>query len=285
MKALVLGGGAARGFAHIGIIKKLEEQKAEFDIITGNSMGGLIGAFLAMGKKSKDLEKILRDISWVSMISKPGRGYLQSGEALEKILEEHFGNKRIEQLKIPFACIACDIDTGEEVVLGKGKIKDAVRATISIPGVFKPHRLNDRFLVDGGIVNNLPILQAEKMGAKDILAINVRRPKNRKTEISEYLSSTKGPWEKLISHFGPSLFYDAIEKSYDILSNTLDEKQMRVKKGTRLTVIQVNLGDTKYRDFLKWEQIVKMGEDADLSSYSSATTEISTKAPFGNLAT
>jgi NTE family protein len=267
MKALVLGGGAARGFAHIGVLRQLEAKGCSFDIITGNSMGGLIGAFIADGRSSDDLTSILKDVSWPSLLSFPGRGFFQTGDAVIAVLEKHFSNRTIESLKTPFACIAADIDTGEEVVLDSGPIIDAVRATVSIPGIFKPHEYSGRFLVDGGLVNNLPILLAENMGATSILAINVRRKKDRPAEISTYLRSHKAPLAKLFSHFGPSLFYDALEKSYDILAGTLDEQQMAIGEGTELTVVNVDLDTIKYRDFLKWEQILKRGTNADLSEY------------------
>ena len=136
MNGLVLSGGAARGFAHAGVFKTIEEKNIDFQIITGTSMGALIGALIADGKNYDEIYEIISNIPWLLLVSPPGKGSVMTGESIEKYLHKIFGNKQFKDLKKKFACIATDIDSGEEIVFTKGKLVPALRATISIPGIF-----------------------------------------------------------------------------------------------------------------------------------------------------
>jgi len=177
--ALVLGGGGARGFSHIGVIKVLEENKIPVDIIVGTSAGALIGGLYASGMQVPELEKIGRDIGWnkisnvssMKIIRMFTNESLFSTNKLETYLKFHIGEKRFDQTKIPFACISCDIKTGERIVFKEGELAFAMRASATIPGVFEPVEYRHRFLIDGGIVDNLPVDIAKVMGADFILAV------------------------------------------------------------------------------------------------------------------
>ncbi len=268
MNALVLSGGAARGFAHIGVYKNIQKLGINFDIITGTSMGAGIGAFIADGKTYEEIIEIMEGVSWLKLLSKPDKGSLMDGKGILDFIEKYFGNRKIEDLPKKFACVATDIDSGEEILFDKGPIKDALRATISIPGILKPHELNGRYLVDGGLVNNLPILQAEKMGATKILAINVRRSKTRKTLYRELNEKNDNNFIKFFKAKRVKMFYDFCEKTYDIMANIIDEKQVKNAK-TPIILKHIGIPKIKYIAFLQWRKIVEHGEKVDISDFLS----------------
>jgi NTE family protein len=173
---LVLSGGASRGFAHVGVIKVLEEEGIPIDIVVGTSAGSLTGAMYAhyadadiLEKKAREME--VDDIFDFSIIS-IGLGVVK-GERILKFVEKNIGVKNIEELKIPFAAVATDIYTGDRVVFKRGSISTAVRASSAIPGVFKPVSVGQRLLVDGGVVDNLPIDVARSMGADIVIAVDI----------------------------------------------------------------------------------------------------------------
>ena len=141
MLGLVLSGGSARGYSHIGILKQLENNNISPDIITGTSMGAVIGAFIAKGYTSTQMQKILTQESILSFLSLPKREALQSGDSIVKFLEKYLKDVHIEDLQIPFGCVATDITSCEEVVFTSGNLVDALRATISLPAVFQPYKI------------------------------------------------------------------------------------------------------------------------------------------------
>jgi NTE family protein len=177
--ALVLGGGGARGLSHIGVLKALKEKNIPIDIIVGTSAGALVGGLYASGIDISELENIGRSAGWndVSNFSTFHLFGLLTTESLlstrklEDYLQKQIGKKRFDQLKIPFACIACDIKTGERIVFKEGDLALAIRASSTIPGVFSPVEYRHRFLVDGGVVDNLPVDIAKVMGADFIIAV------------------------------------------------------------------------------------------------------------------
>ncbi|HTN44182.1 MAG TPA: patatin-like phospholipase family protein [Nitrospiria bacterium] len=174
--ALVLGGGAARGFAHVGVIRVLEQEKIPIHIIVGTSVGSLIGALYADKGNSFDLEMIafklekedLLDFSVFASTTGPVKG-----DRLEQFVKDRVSRDKIEDLPIPFAAVATNLNTGEPVVLKRGSIARAVRASSSIPGVFTPVQYLDMTLVDGGVVDNVPVDVARTMGADLVIAVNI----------------------------------------------------------------------------------------------------------------
>ena len=262
MNALVLGGGAARGFAHLGVWKNLEKNNVKIDIITGTSMGALVGAFIADKKSFDEMMDIMEGINWFQLMSFPKKGVLMSGDTITKWLEDKFGDRCIEDLDIPFACIATDIDSGEEVVFDSGKIVDALRASISVPAVLKPHKVNNHFCVDGGLVNNLPVLQAEKMGATRVLAIKVQKPKGRVTAYRNFCE-TRSWWKRRFRFWGAKLFHDMIEKTIELLSIAGDNYQIQ-QASISVDVICFDNEKFAYMDFFKWKDIVKVSSGVSL---------------------
>ncbi len=176
--ALVLGGGAARGFAHIGVIRVLEQERIPVDLVVGTSVGSLIGALYASHKDSFELEWTafrlerddLFDFGLVNAVV--GMGYAK-GEKLERFVRESVKQRDIEQLRVPFAAVAADLNWGQTVVLDKGSVARAVRASSAIPGVFEPVEHQGKLLVDGGVVDNIPIDVAKAKGADLVIAVDI----------------------------------------------------------------------------------------------------------------
>jgi len=180
---LVLGSGGAKGLSHIGVIKFLEDNDIKIDFITGSSIGALIGGAYASGLSIKEIEDIAleTDLTSTAKLFSPGFGKsgLVTGSKVQDFLTSILGDKNIEYLKIPFTAIATDIITGEEILFNKGNLVEAIRASISIPIVFQPVIWNNLVLVDGGLVNPVPINVAREMGADYIIAVNILSSKNK----------------------------------------------------------------------------------------------------------
>ncbi len=171
---LALSAGAARGYAHIGVLKVLEREGIPINCIAGSSMGAMVGALYAVGISPDRLAKLALNLKrrhWLD-ITFPRLG-LVSGEKLEALLSLLTRGKRIEELSLPLAVVATDLEKGEEVVLTSGSIARAVRASSAIPGIFAPVRYNGRLLVDGGVLNRVPAQVARDLGADVVIAVNV----------------------------------------------------------------------------------------------------------------
>ena len=174
---LALGSGGARGLAHIGVLRVLEREKIPVDLIVGSSMGSLIGGLYASGMNADTLEEIALNIRWqytakffTPTISKAG---LVDGNKIEKLLETFIGKIIFSKLKIPFVTVAANIENGKEVIIKTGKVSRAIRASCSIPGIFTPLKYGNRYLVDGGLVNPVPVDVARKNGADIVIGVNV----------------------------------------------------------------------------------------------------------------
>jgi NTE family protein len=172
--ALALGGGAARGFAHIGVIEVLEENGIHPDIVTGTSAGSLVAALYASGRTGKELEAIAlnMDESALTDWSFPGRGLIR-GEALARYVRDETGNKPLEQMKIPLGIVATDLDSGKPILFRRGDIGTAVRASSAVPAVFQPVRIGTHEYVDGGLTSPVPVRSARDMGADVIIAVDI----------------------------------------------------------------------------------------------------------------
>jgi NTE family protein len=175
---LALGGGAAKGLAHIGVLKGAEEDGLEVAAIAGTSMGSIIGAMAAQGLSAGEMEALFRAIDWVRL----GRIMVTSvsGAAFHDMLRESFGGILIEDLEIAYAAVCADLDTGEMVVLDAGDLAEAVCASSSIPGILPSRHLGGRRLVDGAVVEPVPVTAATAMGVGAVLAVNVVRPPTRR---------------------------------------------------------------------------------------------------------
>ncbi|MDF1567677.1 MAG: patatin-like phospholipase family protein [Spirochaetaceae bacterium] len=179
---LALGGGGARGMAHIGILKALEEADIHFDVVTGTSVGSLVGALTAAGRSTAEIEDAAREIEWSDLvgITVPKLGLVKS-KKLEETLERFIGREDIQSLKMPYAAVATDIATAEEVVFTDGLVAKAVRASCSVPVVFEPVIVRDRLLVDGGLVNEVPGDVARQLGADVVISVDLNADRKRNT--------------------------------------------------------------------------------------------------------
>jgi len=172
---LALGSGSARGWSHIGVIRALERAGHVPDIVCGTSIGALVGAVHAAGRLDW-LEDWVRRLTWsgvVAMLDFRMGGGLIEGSRLTGFFRQHFRDEGIERLPLPFACVATELGTGREVWLREGPVIDAVRASIALPGLFTPTQLDDRLLVDGGLVNPVPVSLCRAMGADVVIAVDL----------------------------------------------------------------------------------------------------------------
>ncbi len=176
--ALVLGGGAARGFAHVGVIRVLEQEKIPIDMIVGTSVGSLIGAIYANDLNSFELEwtafSLEKDnvLDYALLSTITGMGPVK-GDKLEDFVKNRVPVANIENLKLPFAAVATDLNRGTRVVIDRGPVARAVRASSAIPGVFNPVEHQGRLLVDGGVVDNIPIDVAKEKGADIVIGVDI----------------------------------------------------------------------------------------------------------------
>lgn len=187
---LALGSGGARGWAHIGVIRALERAGIPIDYIAGASIGAFVGAIYAAGELD-ELEEFVRDLNWKMILSLfdvvfPTCGLLD-GNKIYDLLTEHLQELCIEDAGIPFCCVATNLITGKEVLLRSGKMADAVRASISIPGIFTPFAHEGLYLGDGGIVNPVPVQVVRDMGADIVIAVNLNHvdPETVKDQLEE----------------------------------------------------------------------------------------------------
>jgi NTE family protein len=240
---LALGGGYARGLAHISVIELLEKEGIPIDVISGTSIGSVIGALYAYKKDIFEIKKLAKQLDFVGVTSLvdltlPKSGII-GGKRVINLLHRLLGDVQFSDLKVPLSCVAADIITGDEVVINEGSVLEAVRASISIPIIFSVMKKENRFLVDGGLVNPVPVSVAKQMGADFVIAVDVNPDRveraaqlNKQAEhkepgifqvmvqsiyITTYLTShTVSEGADVIihphlAHIGPSEFYRARE--------------------------------------------------------------------------
>ncbi|WP_138515284.1 patatin-like phospholipase family protein [Rhodoferax bucti] len=176
---LALGGGAARGFAHVGVIQVLEENGIKPNLVTGTSAGSLVAAIYASGKNGAQLQRVAETMEeaaiadWTLPIF--SRGMLR-GDALAKYVNWQVGSKLIEELPMPLGIVATDLNTGNDVLFQRGDTGTAVRASSSVPAVFQPVKISGREYVDGGLVSPVPVAAARRMGADFVIAVDISTP-------------------------------------------------------------------------------------------------------------
>ena len=172
--ALALGGGAARGFAHIGVIKMLEAQGIVPDIVVGTSAGAVVGALYAGGNDAYAMQKIAQQLDETIFAdwTLGGRGFLK-GEALQSFVNQQLKNRPLEGLNKPFAAVATDLKSGERVVFRTGDTGLAVRASAAVPGIFQPTQFRGKTYVDGGLSSPIPVQAAREMGADFVIAVDI----------------------------------------------------------------------------------------------------------------
>lgn len=172
--ALALGGGAARGFANIGVLKVLERERIPLDLIVGSSIGALVGAAYSLGMPTYRMEEAALRLSWNDLADfSISKNSLIKGKKLEKLIEELMDKKDFKDTRIPLAITTTDIETGQELVHTKGNLQKIVQASCSWPGIFPPVEIEGRKLVDGGLRNSIPVKSAKRLGGTIIIAVDV----------------------------------------------------------------------------------------------------------------
>ena len=285
---LALGSGSARGWSHIGVINALERAGIVPDIVCGTSIGALVGAAYAAGEHAR-LEPWVRSLKWQSVVGlldwKLGGG-LMAGGKLTNFFRSQYEDPGIEQLPKAFGCVATDLGSGREVWLREGSVIDAVRASIALPGVFTPARSDGRLLVDGGLVNPVPVSLCRAMGADIVIAVDLnwelvtrRRPRAKlqatpDEEADEVQQATalthSGRLEALMTRIWP---FNGAQKNNDIpsmlgvMSASLNIMQVRITQ-SRLAgepadaMIRPRLTDIAAMDFHRGALAIDEGERA-----------------------
>jgi len=174
---LALGGGAARGFAHIGVIQVLEENGIKVDLVAGTSAGSLVASLYASGKSGREMQALAEgmDEGAITDWSFPLRGLIR-GEALARFIRDKTGGKNIEQMVVPLGIVATDLADGSSILFRSGDTGTAVRASSAVPAVFQPVRIGQREFVDGGLVSPVPVRFAREMGAQFVIAVDITSP-------------------------------------------------------------------------------------------------------------
>ncbi|MCL4475313.1 MAG: patatin-like phospholipase family protein [Nitrospirae bacterium] len=240
--ALVLGAGSSRGFAHIGVLKVLESNKIPIHMIVGTSAGSFVGSLYAYGFNAFQLQKMSFSLEKGDIIDLtiPDNGFIK-GEKLEEFINSTVKNTPLEKMRIPFYPVATDIQTGQEVVFGKGNTGTAVRASCSIPGIFRPVKSEGRMYVDGGVVSPVAVDVARRMGADVVIAVDIA---------------------SAVSEVQPESTIDTMLQSVSIMYS-------------KLSVIQLNKADVVIKpkvayigasDFSKRHEAVLEGEKAALEA-------------------
>ncbi|MEW6727357.1 patatin-like phospholipase family protein [Desulforudis sp. 1088] len=180
---LALGGGGARGYAHLGVIKVLQKTGISIDILAGSSMGAVVGAAWATGYSIAEMESIARNTRWGELLRLTDITFPRHGLILGRRLEDYYfsliGGRKFAELRKPLTVVACDLISGDEVRLRSGPLARALRASTAIPGIFAPVFLDDRVLVDGCVVSPVPLLAAVEMGASVVIAVDVGTARDR----------------------------------------------------------------------------------------------------------
>jgi len=238
---LALGSGAAKGLAHLGVLKVLLRENIPIHLVTGSSIGSLIGALFAAGADINMLEKISCSLHQKQLVDVvvPRLGLIK-GDKIETLVRLLTKNMTFQDLAIPLYVVAVDIERGELVVLEEGSVAEAVRASISMPGVFQPKRLNGRVFVDGAVLNRVPADVARQKGAQIVIGVDLKEdPRTRKPK----------PVENI---------FDVILTSIDLLESN-SSINYRALCDVRITPKVENIG---LADFNKAEECIALGEEA-----------------------
>lgn len=256
--ALVLGAGASRGFAHIGALKVLESNGIPIHMIIGTSAGSFVGSLYAYGFNAFQLQKMsfLIEEGDIIDLTIPDNGFIK-GEKLQEYINNTIKNTPIERLKIPFYAVATDIQTGQEIVFGKGNTGTAVRASCSIPGIFIPVKIDNRMYVDGGVVSPVAVDAARRLGADVVIAVDISSDADRKQ---------------------PEGIIETILQSINIMYSKLAS----IQESRADVVIKPKVGYISSNDFSKRHDAVLEGEKAAIEALPAIQNILARKAGSNN---
>ena len=296
---LALGSGSARGLAHIGVIRALKEAGIHVDCVAGTSIGAAIGAVYASGKLDSLQETYLamdwKKIAYFFDVVFPKSGIID-GKKVTDFMRDYVHSDCIEELPLPFKAVATELNSGEEVVLETGDVMDAVRASISVPGMFTPVRRNGRVLVDGGLVNPVPVNVARAMGADIVIAVDINHgivegkapaPKAKSKPDADFLQSLpllgSEPYRSAMERIekglrslesNPTLIQirawlaeESLPNIFEVLLSSINIMESQITR-TRLQIdppellIQPPLGSVRFLEFNRAEEIISIGYES-----------------------
>lgn len=279
---LVLGGGGARGLAHIGVLQALEEYNIEVVAISGCSIGALIGAFYAAGKTSAEMQDMVARLPYYKLLHLGEFGGLLGGKGIEDFLALHLPTT-FEELTIPLSMTTVDVQEGKLLVLRSGRLVPAIRASSALPGILSPVRYEGRYLVDGGLLNNLPVDVIHTMTLAPVIAVDVAAPHNRhlpfesKTthmfdQLGALLQGKVNPFENVFSR---GLTVELFMKAFDVPQRLLTE--MRLSMNPPEVLIRPDL-DNQFgiEDFRRAAEAISQGYQAAkqaLAAWQSMSTQ------------
>lgn len=297
---LALGSGSARGLAHLGVIRALEEAGIKVDYIAGTSIGALVGAVYASGSLDS-LERTFQEFDWKKTVSFfdvvfPKSGLID-GVKVGELLRSLVSTELIESLPIPFCAVATDIQSGAEVVISQGDLVEAVRASIAVPGIFTPVRNNGALLVDGGLVNPVPVSVARAMGADIVIAVDLNHqivagknlkpltapkampdpadnPSPRSRWLRDSLLSLRELRQKLLAEGAPAAgqfsrwlsaeplpnIFELLLASVNIMETSITESRLGVDKPD--LIIRPPLGEFRFLEFSRADEIIAIGYES-----------------------
>jgi len=273
--SLVLSGGGARGIAHIGVIEELEKRDYEIVVVTGTSMGALVGGIYA-------LERLEEFKNWLFSLDKMkvfhlidftfnSQGLIK-GDRVFNHIKEIIADKRIEDLTIDFAAVAVDLLSKKEVVFRKGSIYEAIRASVAIPTVFTPVNMEETLLIDGGVLNNIPVNHATKVPGGLVVAVNVNAdiPFYKPQEIKQPDVTKQSIYLKKIKEFRSHLkknsptddqanlgYFDLINKTINLMTEHIARKN--IEKYPPDMLIEISVDSSGFFDFYKAAELVEVG--------------------------
>lgn len=262
---LALSGGGALGLAHIGVLKILEQESTPIDYLAGTSIGGIVAAGYASGLSPTFLEQEtlrmanLRRLLTLADPSLPRRGFLE-GQKVREYLMGHLGDRTFDDLRLPLTLVAADLNSGREVFLREGRLVDAIRATIALPGIFTPVERNGQLLVDGGLLDNLPADAARHMGADIVIAVDAAADASTMSSLVEALRQRR---------YVPNGLVDTVEVLYRSLGVMLVEiTRRRLAEAQPEVIIRPAIppGVTVLTGFSRATEIIAAGEKAAIEA-------------------
>ena len=274
---LALSSGAAKGFAHVGVLQVLEENGIEPDVVAGSSMGAYVGALWAYGCDGAKLEKLARDLevkralwSLIDPVFPPRQGFL-SGYAIKRLLQQTIGDAQFSDLVRPLHVLATNLDTLGRVVFSRGDVATAVHTSIAVPGIFVPVRIGEESFIDGGIVDPLPVDVLQEMGVRKIIAVNAIPSSDRIRACQqgqrELAGQTKRRARELARKFLPlnrHVNYFARGNILEILMHSIHGAQIRMAEASgrhASVVLQPEICDDRWLDYRHPGQYIRAGRE------------------------
>jgi NTE family protein len=263
---LILSGGGARGFAHIGVLKVIEEANIQVDVVAGTSMGAILGALYAAGYKADTIFEMAQTTSWRDVLDVSLQAGLIKGEKLHQFLAEHLPHS-FKSLEKPLAVATTDIESGEEVLITSGDLITAIRASSCYPGAFEPIQFRGRTLADGGIVNNLPVEAAAFLDANYSIASDATPP--RRAAYTDPQAEEGTWWARFIATVKlerRNPMAQMLMRSSDIMQSVLTEMQYCLHPAD-IRVKHI-MPEIRVESFWQFEDIVKLGEIAARKTFA-----------------